>query len=86
MRSFALAALPILALAACGPQSTMPPTSTVAPSQTTGASPTSKAPESANSLPNGAQVNAPLTPTSGNINNTQVGPSTRTRPRSTTGY
>ena len=35
-----------------------------------------RAPESLNSLPPGAEVNAPLTPQAGQINSIRVGPST----------
>ena len=36
-----------------------------------------RAPESLNSLPPGSEVNAPLTPQAGEINNVRVGPATR---------
>lgn len=86
MRPFILAALPILVLAACGRQSTMPPTTTSAPSPTLSGSPASKAPEAANSLPNGSQTDAPLTPAAGNIDTTRVGPATSPRRPAATGY
>ena len=89
MRSYILAALPILALAGCGQQAAQPPSTTAGPSPTLGAQPASKAPESANSLPSGAQVDTTLTPATGDINTTRVGPSTpvrRSRPATTRGY
>ena len=36
-----------------------------------------RAPESLNSLPRGSEVNRPLTPQAGQINNVRVGPATR---------
>ena len=87
MRFPVLAILPILILAGCGTQSTMPTTTTAGPSPTLGAQPASKAPESANSLPNGSQTDTSLTPTAGDLNTTRVGPATRAVRRSaTTGY
>lgn len=91
MRSYVLAALPLLALAGCGAQSTMPPVSTAAPTPSLSGQPASKAPESANSLPLGSATDAPLTPSVGEVNNTRVGPATRPvrpvrRPVTNTGY
>lgn len=91
MRLYILAVLPVLALAGCGDQSRQPPTSTAGPGAL-GQSPQQTEPESANSLPKGAQVNSPLTPNAGNINDTRVGPATTPvrrpamRRPSTTGY
>ena len=89
MRSYILAALTVLALAGCGQQAGQPPTSTAvvpAGAALTGAQPASKEPESANSLPRGAQVDTTLTPAAGNIDTTRVGPATPVRRPATSGY
>ena len=88
MRSYFLAALPLLALAGCGSQASQMPSTSNAPTPALSGGAQNKAPEAANSLPPGSQTNAPLTPTVGDVNSTRVGPATPVRPSrpTTRGY
>lgn len=70
--SFAFPFLALAALGACAYESTDPPVSSPTASRTA-------EPQPPNSLPEGAAVNAPLTPAAGNVATTRVGPSTTTR-------
>ena len=75
MRATTSLLLAVLAIAGCAAESRQAPVSSVAPLS---AGPSTSEPQPSNSLPRGSAVNAPLTPSVGNVGTTQVGP---TRPR-----
>ena len=63
--------LAVLAVAGCAAGSQAPPSSSVRP---LAAGSSSSEPQPSNSLPQGSSVNAPLTPSAGDVGSTRVGP------------
>ena len=81
MRTLPAALLALVSLGGCAAESREPPVS-LAPTAAGG--PPAKAPESANALPLGSQVDAPIIAPEGTINSVRVGPGSTSAPVTST--